>query len=110
MHMQSLLHSILARALVLTSSLLASLQLIQVPSANRQATLVLVHAGAELLDVSRARARRLHLCGALVLLCEFGVLGRSLGGCGGRAAAEEAADGVADGGSDCDTTVLRKSG
>lgn len=91
--------------LVLSRGRLARLELVQVPSADGQAALVLVHALAEVIDVSRTRARRLlHLCRGLVLLGEVGVLGRGFGG-RGRAAAEPAADGVADGGADCDTAA-----
>ena len=93
--------------LVVRSSLLASLELVQVPAADRQATLVLIHALAEVVDVGRANAaallRRVVL---LVLLGEVGALGRLLGGGSGRAAAaEKTADGVADGGADGNTAV-----
>jgi hypothetical protein len=44
--------------LVLTSRLLARLELVQVPSADGQAALVVVHALAEGVDVVRARASR----------------------------------------------------
>lgn len=100
------LHSIsLYYTLVLTSRSLASLQLIQVPPADCQATLVLVHALAERVDVLSARpGLRLRRSVDLVLLLELGALGRRLGR---RAAAttEPAADGMADGRSDCDTAV-----
>jgi hypothetical protein len=92
-------------ALILASRGLASLELIQVPSTDGQATLVLVHALAEVVDVRRTCASRLHLCGVLVLLCEFRVLGRGFGGCG-RAATEPAADCVTNRGSDGDTAVV----
>jgi hypothetical protein len=65
--------------LVLTSRSLARLELIQVPPTDSQATLVLVHALAEVVDVSATRTGRLHLCGVLVLLGEVGVLRRSGG-------------------------------
>jgi hypothetical protein len=82
--------------------LLARLQLVQVPPADGQVALVLRHAVVEALDVASAGAGRLlALLHLLVLLREVGVLGRGLGGRG--AATEEAADGVADGGADCDT-------
>jgi len=42
-----------------------------------------------------------------VLLCKLRVLGRLLGRCGAGAAAEEAADGVSDRGTDSDTAVFR---
>jgi len=61
--------------LVLRSSLLACLQLIQVPSANRQAPLVIVHALAEVVDIGRARAALRRGVDLRVLLRELGVLG-----------------------------------
>ena len=61
--------------LVLRSSLLACLQLIQVPSANRQAPLVVVHALAEVVDIGRARAALRRGVDLRVLLRELGVLG-----------------------------------
>jgi hypothetical protein len=93
--------------LILTSRRLTRLKLVQVPSTDSQASLVVVHALAELVDVVRACAGALHLrdgaVGGLVLCGE-------LGGCGGRgfgrrgaAATEPAADSVADRGSDCYT-------
>lgn len=90
--------------LVLRSSLLARLQLIQIPPADGQAALVLIHALAEVVDVRLAGAALVGSLALLVLLREVGVLGRGLGGRGG-AAAEEAADGVADGGAYCDTAA-----
>lgn len=83
--------------LVLASSRLARLQLIEVPSTDSQAALVLVHALAELVDVVCASAGLRHLRGSriLVLLGELGVLGGGFGG-GRGAATEPAADGVAD--------------
>lgn len=91
-------------ALVLARGLLARLQLVQVPAADVEVALVLGHAVIEGLDVTSARAGRLALRHGrlLVLLSEVGALGRGLGGCG-RAAAEETANGVADGRADCDT-------
>ena len=74
--------SIPPTSLVLTSGSLARLELVQVPSADGQAALVLVHALAEVVDVGAACAGRLHLCGALVLLGEVGGLGRRCGGLG----------------------------
>jgi hypothetical protein len=94
-----------ALPLVLAGCGLACLELVQVPAADGQAALVLVHALAEVVDVARTCAGRLHLCRVLVLLCEFGVLGRGVGG-GGGAAAEPAADCVADRGSDGDTAEM----
>lgn len=90
--------------LVLASRSLASLQLIQIPAADGQVALVLVHAGAEVADVLRADRRRLvlrvHRHGAVVRL-SHGLVGRRGGRA--RAAAEPAAHGVADRGADCDT-------
>lgn len=91
--------------LVLARRLLARLQLIQIPPADGQRALVLVHAPPEVANVGGAGA------GAVVLLRRV-VVGRharllGVGGrrrLGGAAAAEEAADGVADGGADGDTT------
>jgi hypothetical protein len=85
MHMLCAIHSsFLFPNLVLTSSLLTSLELVKVPSADGQTALILVHAFAESVDIVRARARRLvHLCGVgLVCLCEFGVLRSRLSGRG----------------------------
>jgi hypothetical protein len=100
----------LPHALVLARRLLARLELVQVPSADGQAALVVVHALAEVVDVGSARAGRGHLgslrhlgC-VLVGLGELGVLGRGVRG-GRRAAAEPAADGVANRRTDCDTAV-----
>jgi hypothetical protein len=90
--------------LVLTRSLLARLELIQVPPANRQAPLVVIHALSELIDVVGACAALLRAHVDLgVLLREVGVLGRVGGGFGRGAAAEPAAYCVADGGADGDT-------
>jgi hypothetical protein len=91
--------------LILSRRALARLELIQVPPADSKTTLVLIHALSEVVDVGRAGTRRLlHLRrgGVLVLAGEFRRLGRRFGGSRG-AAAEPAADGVADGGSYCDT-------
>jgi hypothetical protein len=93
--------------LVLARSLLARLQLIQVPPTNRQAPLVIIHALAKLIHIVRARtallARHVDLA---VLLGEVGVLRRVGGGFGRGAAAEPAADCVADRGTDCDTAAI----
>ena len=91
--------------LILARGLLACLQLVQVPAADGQVAVVLRHAGVEVLDVTSAHTGGLGCLRLLVLLCEVGVLGRGLGG-RRAAAAEEAADGVADGGSDSDTAVV----
>lgn len=93
-------------------------QLIKIPSADGQITLVLIHAAAEVAHVRSTsgvldrRAVRAALPQAVVH--GLGLRGRSSGlrlGRGAGAAAEEAADGVADGGADCDTAVgKRKEG
>jgi hypothetical protein len=90
--------------LVLRSSRLASLQLIQIPTADSQATLVIVHALAEAVHIIRASAASLAHGSLLVLLLEVGVLRGLLGRRRGTAA-EKAADCVADGGAYCDTAV-----
>jgi hypothetical protein len=107
---------------VRSSSRLTSLQLIQIPPTHRHVTLVLIHAACEALDILRTRARLLLLlllgrtsisslrivepvirrlrvrvlCWLLVLilcwLCR-------------RATAEPATDSMANGGSDCNTTI-----
>lgn len=89
--------------LVLASRLLAGLQLIQIPSTDVQAALVVIHALPEVANLGLASTALLGRVVGLVLLCEVGVLGLLLGRCGG-AAAEPASDGVADGGTYCDTT------
>lgn len=91
--------------LILPRSRLARLELIQVPPADGKASLVLVHALAEVIDVGRADAALGRGVDLLVLLGEVVVLGRGLGGRGGGAAGEPAADGVADRGADCYTAV-----
>jgi len=90
--------------LVLAGSSLARLELVKVPAADGKVALVLVHAAPEVGDVLCAHTRGLvlgvHGGLAVLVLGERLVDGRS--GCAG-AAAEPTADGVADGGSDCDT-------
>lgn len=94
--------------LIQSSRLLTRLQLIQVPPTNGQIALVLIHTPLEALHFVSARRR----AGLLLLLCGLAVrdlsvlrLLRRRGFLDGRgcaaAAAEEAADGVADGGADC---------
>jgi hypothetical protein len=109
-------HASIQGSLVLPRRSLASLQLIQVPATDVHIALILRHAVGVLLNVHRAGSRGL-LVGSRAVV-EVGVhsatrldvgfggllvlsllLGSGLGG----AAAEEAADGVADGGTDCDT-------
>lgn len=95
--------------LVLAGSSLARLELVKVPAADGKVALVLVHAAPEVGDVLCAHTRGLvlgvHGGLAVLVLGERLVDGRS--GCAG-AAAEPTADGVADGGTDCDTAVGRK--
>lgn len=98
--------------LVLASSLLTRLQLIQIPPTNRQVSLVLIHTCSEAVDIVRASTLRLvglrgtALDETVVLLGleRSGLLSSGLG----AAATEPAADCVADGGSDCYTTVWKK--
>lgn len=89
--------------LVLASSLLARLELVKVPTADSQRALVLIHASSEVGNVGLASPWAL-----VVLGLSIGVVVSQrrlllLGWSGGAAAAEEATDGVTDGGSDCDT-------
>ncbi len=76
-------------------------QLIQVPPANGQAALVLIHAPTEVLHIHlawrTAVLRVVHSRAGAVGLLGFG-------GCG-RRAAEHAADGMTDGGADGDATI-----
>lgn len=98
--------------LVRLSSSLASLQLIQVPSADAHVALVVVHALAEILHVGGARRvfpRGRVLAGVETVVHGLGggsivLLGLLLSRSAGTAR-EESADGVADGRTDCDTTV-----
>lgn len=93
-------------SLVRPSSRLTRLQLIQIPPTNRQTALVLIHALAEIVDIARTRTTRLHLAvgrssrGVLVLCGEIRVLRRRGSRLGRGAAAEPAADRVADGRTD----------
>lgn len=83
-------------ALVLTSRSLTSLELIKVPTANAQTTLVLIHTPAEAGDILGARpGLRLRACVDLVLGLELGALEIGLSR-RAAAAAEPTADGVAD--------------
>lgn len=89
---------------ILLRSLLAGLQLVEVPAADVQITLVGVHARPELRDLVFAHAGRVvrgAVRGAGIAVGD-GLLSGFLGW-GRRAAGEPAADGVADGGADCDT-------
>lgn len=87
-------------------------QLVKVPSANGHVTLVVIHALAEVADVSFAGGSLPGAvrCAALpetvvhrLGLCRRGLLG--LGRSAGAAAGEKTTYGVADGGTDCYTTV-----
>jgi hypothetical protein len=104
--------------LIRPSSLLTSLQLIQIPATDAHIPLILIHTAREILDVRRAglvlRSAITARSGLVLAVVEIvvhglrvGVRGVLLGGLflGGGAAAEEAADGVADRGSYCDTAV-----
>jgi hypothetical protein len=93
--------------LVLPSRLLARLELIHVPPADAKAALVLIHAPAEAGHVLGARPGLCLLAGGvdLVRLLELSARGGRLGG-RAAAAGEPAADRVADGGADCDSTVM----
>jgi len=100
-------------ASILSSSLLACLELLHIPPTNCHISLILVHALREVLDIRRTWAL---LCGTLRLrlaVVEATVhwlricVGRArLLGCLLRGAAtEEAADGVADRRADCYTAI-----
>jgi len=97
----------------LRASLLASLQLLQVPTADLHIPLVLVHALCEVARVDVARPRAvvvLRICRLRGVLLRLGLLLLLLlRGRRGAATSEEAADRVADRGSDCYTTVLNVS-
>ena len=82
--------------LVLAGSLLASLELIKVPSTDSQRALVLIHASSEVVDIGLASSW-LTVAGVLnctvVVLCERLLLSS----CWLRATAKEATDGMTDG-------------
>jgi hypothetical protein len=110
LHITSTLNStsIISRILILASSLLAGLELVQVPATDIQASLVLVHALPEVTNLGLACAiGALSVVGSLllVLLSEVGRLSLLGSGFGGRATGEETANGVANGGADCYTTA-----
>ena len=88
-------------------------QLVKVPTANTQVTLVLIHASAEVADINLTGRVLVRGLGSVALvktvvhslgLNRGGLLGLS-GGAG--ATAEEATDGMADGGTDSNTTVSK---
>ena len=91
--------------LILASSSLASLELIQVPPTDGQVALLLIRALPEVGDVLRTDLRRLvllvHRILAIVLLGDRLVGGR----CSLGAAAEHSAERMTDAGADCDTAV-----
>lgn len=96
--------------LVLTSSSLTRLQLIQIPPTNRQVPLVLIHTLPEIPHFARTHLRSL-VGGvldvlALVVLRERLVRGGRRGLVRAGAATEEAADGVADRGPDHGAAVM----
>lgn len=97
--------------LILLRGRLTRLQLIQIPPTNRQIALVLIHARLEAADLALADLGRLvglvHRVLAVLRLGD-GLVGRGLRS--GGAAAEPAADGVPDGGSDCDAAGEGVSG
>ena len=105
--------------LILPSSLLARLQLLHVPATDTHVALILIHAPREVLHIGHAglvlrsaiRPRSSLILGAVetvihglgVGILSLLLLGLGLGG--GGTAAEEAADGVPDGGSYGDAAV-----
>jgi hypothetical protein len=96
--------------LVLRGSRLAGLELIEVPAANVQTALILIHAATEVGDVRLAGSGSLVAVGCVgAVVCRVGHgLGRLLGRSRG-AATEEAADCVTDRGTDGDTAVVDMS-
>lgn len=100
------------QGLILTSSLLTRLQLIQIPATDRQAALILIHALSEIRNLRRTRLRlrllvRLVRSVLFLLLREILVVGGRCGLLG--TAAEEPTDRVADGGADCYATMVCRS-
>jgi len=104
--MQSLIPFYSSSPLVLAGSSLARLELVKVPAADGKVALVLVHAAPEVGDVLCANARGLVL-GVHGGLAVLGLGNRLVGrrsGCAGTTA-EPTANGVTDGGTDCDTAM-----
>ena len=103
-------HNHPASDLILTSRRLTSLQLIQIPTTDRQIALVLIHTALEVHHLALADLGGLisliHPVLAVLLLSD-GLIDRCFGLV--AAAAEPAADCVADGGADCDATVEEES-
>ena len=102
--------------LVRPSRLLARLQLLQIPATDRHIALVLIHAAREALHVRGTRTlallrlRRARLTIIIPLIRRWlrvGILGRLLLLSSTTTAAEPAADGVSDRGTDCDSSVQR---
>jgi hypothetical protein len=91
--------------LILTSSRLTSLQLIQIPTTNSQIALILVHTALEVHHLAladlRGLVRLVHRVLAIILLSN-GLVDRCFGLA--VAATEPAADCMADGGTDGDAT------
>lgn len=104
-----------ASSLVLSSRSLAGFQLVQVPTANSQITLILIHAVPEVADISRASTVLCRVICSRATLPQAAVhglgRGRSLlrlsGSAGRRTAREKASDGVSDRGTDCYTSCGR---
>ena len=96
--------------LILTSSRLTSLQLIQIPATDRQIALILIHTALEVHHLALADfgglVSLIHRVLAVLLLSD-GLVDGCFGL--GAAATEPAADCVADGGADCDATVEEES-
>lgn len=89
---------------VLASGGLAGLELLEVPAADLHVARVVVHALGEVLRGARAVVAPLALVRVLLVRLRVDLLRSGLGRRGG-AAAEETADGVADGGAYRDTAV-----
>lgn len=96
------IHHLESTTLILTSCLLTSLKLIQIPSTNRQIAPIFIHAPSEVLDICCTDSRLVSCVGGLMLLGEVGRLGCRFSGRGGTTA-EKSADGMPDRGTDCYT-------
>ena len=84
---------------------LTSLELLKVPVADRHVAVVLIHALGEVLRGALAVVLSLPVVGGLLVLRDGGGVGLGRGSSLRGAAAEEAADGVTDGGADCYTSA-----
>ena len=97
-------------SLVIPSSLLASLQLLHIPTTNIHVPIILVHATREVLDINGTRASSFltsRSLGVVHATVGWGVVVHRLllfGRCSRGTAAEEATNCVAYAGADCDTT------